>query len=712
MKGYLYLRKHESYDKYSVYKMGISKKIIKRGFTYTTGEVKRGEFCFVVKIYDIELLKIERLLQNYFLHLNFKIDGGTEFYKYEIIEQIILYLEKLKIKFNVIDINDINDEINREIIIKKLKKTNFINFLKSHKTRKALIKENPIKPNEHQIEVLNKIKDFYDVNDIGKICWSCGLGKALLSIFIVQKMNFKTVVIGVLKEGVFFDKSYRDLRKCLIQNFNVREVISVPSDQFENTSTKTSIVIFDNTEQKTQNVKFSELVIDKYEEDKFEEINNNIVLVENKGDIKAVYDKHISTASVNELLDNQICSLNGKDYNKKEIVCGKDYKLVKLGDICEFMPKSKRKAGDGSNEGKYNFYTSSDKVQKCDFVDYGDECLIIGSGGVANIKFDKNFSCSADNFVIKTKFNKYIYNLFKSNMQLLENGFTGSTIKHISKQYLQNLQIPIPKDEKKITELVDKISKPYDEMNSKRSKIIELETSIKDKIKDITENEECDEVELGSVCEYIKTGKNKTPDNKNGTLYPYYGTSEITGYTDHYLFEGKHILVARNGTMGNCFLVDNKIYPSDHIFVIKNNDQIKNITFLFYLIKLLSKEIENRSNGSTIKGISKDVLSKIKIRIPKNKKLIDDLELLFQEIEKLQDDVKNAEELYNKYIKELSNEAIPVVNTEDKIAEPIVDETNDSEIIEVKEDKPKKEKKKEKVDKPKKEKKKEKSIVA
>ena len=72
------------------------------------------------------------------------------------------------------------------------------------------------------------------------------------------------------------------------------------------------------------------------------------------------------------------------------------------------------------------------------------------------------------------------------------------------------------------------------------------------------------------MCEYIKTGKNKTPDNKKGSLYPYYGTAEITGYTDYYLFEGKHILVARNGTMGNCFLVDTKRYPSDHIFVIKN----------------------------------------------------------------------------------------------------------------------------------------------
>jgi restriction endonuclease S subunit len=59
---------------------------------------------------------------------------------------------------------------------------------------------------------------------------------------------------------------------------------------------------------------------------------------------------------------------------------------------------------------------------------------------------------------------------------------------------------------------------------------------------------------LGEICEFIKTGKNKPNDNKTGTLYPYYGTGSITGYTDEYLFDGNYILTARNGTIGNCFL--------------------------------------------------------------------------------------------------------------------------------------------------------------
>jgi restriction endonuclease S subunit len=110
--------------------------------------------------------------------------------------------------------------------------------------------------------------------------------------------------------------------------------------------------------------------------------------------------------------------------------------------------------------------------------------------------------------------------------------------------------------------------------------------------------------------------------------------------------------------MGNCFLVEGKIYPSDHIFIIKNKDQY-NISFIFYLIKELSSEIQNKSNGSTIKGISKENLSTIKIKLPKNKQLIKDFDSLFQQIKTLQTELKEAEELYKKLIKELSEEAIP-----------------------------------------------------
>ena len=56
---------------------------------------------------------------------------------------------------------------------------------------------NEIKPNQHQMEVLDKVGDKYLTADILKLYWACGLGKALVGILIVKQLGFKKVVIGV-----------------------------------------------------------------------------------------------------------------------------------------------------------------------------------------------------------------------------------------------------------------------------------------------------------------------------------------------------------------------------------------------------------------------------------------------------------------------------------------------------------------------------------
>jgi type I restriction-modification system DNA methylase subunit len=462
--------------------------------------------------------------------------------------------------------------------------------------------------------------------------------------------------IGVLKEGVFFNKTYKDLRKCLVENYYVREVISVPQDQFENTSTKTSIVIFDNTQEKTSEVKFSDLVVERYKEDKFVEIFGDIVIIENKDDIVGVSDTLVSVASKTEILENSICSLNGKDYNKKEIIVGQDYELVKLESLCEFMPKSKRHASFGSSTGQYNFYTSSDKVQKCDIADYNDECLIIGSGGVANIKIDTTFSCSADNILLKSNHTFYLYSLLKGNMNLLSDGFTGSTLKHLSKDYLKNLNISMPKSPAKIQEWVVKISAPYNEKNTTQTQLKELKSFVQNRITEIEENEECDEFELGAVCE-IWCGKNLPKEKAIKGIYNVYGGGNSSYTHNEYNLEGFNIIISRVGN-NSVTLVNEKLYLTDNGFsLIVNDNKIKKY-FGYYVLNNKEK-IFNAGNGSAQKVISKSQLSKIKIKIPKNKQFIQELEESFQQIETLQNKVNVADKLYKQLIQELSQEAMP-----------------------------------------------------
>jgi type I restriction enzyme S subunit len=123
-------------------------------------------------------------------------------------------------------------------------------------------------------------------------------------------------------------------------------------------------------------------------------------------------------------IEKNYYSLNYSEYiksnNKNHDV---DIKEYVFSEIFEFLQKSKRKAGDSNDYGKYNFYTSSFVKKKSDFCDYNEKCLILGTGGNASIHIDDNFSCSADNFVCKIKVEnidiKYIYYYILNNIFIL-----------------------------------------------------------------------------------------------------------------------------------------------------------------------------------------------------------------------------------------------------------------------------------------------------
>jgi len=65
------------------------------------------------------------------------------------------------------------------------------------KPKQIQIINNGFTPYYYQQEILDKIEEFYVNNDVGRILWACGLGKALLGILIIQKLNCKSIVIGV-----------------------------------------------------------------------------------------------------------------------------------------------------------------------------------------------------------------------------------------------------------------------------------------------------------------------------------------------------------------------------------------------------------------------------------------------------------------------------------------------------------------------------------
>lgn len=137
----------------------------------------------------------------------------------------------------------------------------------------------------------------------------------------------------------------------------------------------------------------------------------------------------------------------------------------KFKDLFIFGQKSKIKAGDGLKEGKFPFYTSSPVLSKrIDTEQHFDEALIFGTGGLPSIHYvNEPFATSTDCLVaiarIEKSFNvKYVYFYIFGNIRILEQGFKGAGLKHISKTYIQNIDIPLPdlETQNKIVAILDK----------------------------------------------------------------------------------------------------------------------------------------------------------------------------------------------------------------------------------------------------------------
>jgi type I restriction enzyme, S subunit len=141
-------------------------------------------------------------------------------------------------------------------------------------------------------------------------------------------------------------------------------------------------------------------------------------------------------------------------------------KKEKFKDLYFFHPKSNIKAGDGLEDGEFPFYTSSDKLTKSiNTSQFNTRALIFGTGGKASVHFaEGRFSVSTDCLVASSQQEhvniKFAFYYLFGNIHLLERGFKGAGLKHISKKYIENLDIPILpiETQNKIVAILDKTS--------------------------------------------------------------------------------------------------------------------------------------------------------------------------------------------------------------------------------------------------------------
>lgn len=259
--------------------------------------------------------------------------------------------------------------------------------------------------------------------------------------------------------------------------------------------------------------------------------------------------------------------------------------FVRFGNLFDYENKSKIKAGDGLQSGKYPFYTSSNELSKyLDEYSFDKTSLIFGTGGNASIHYtDMPFSVSTDclvSFAIDTKivYPKFVYYYLSGNINLLEEGFKGAGLKHISKGFINDIQIPLPPitTQKRIAEILDAADALRRKDQALLKKYDELAQAIFiDMFGDPVINEKGWEVKkLGEVCNKITDGEHLNPaiisvgkplimakdirfDGVDFSDYKCVSEIDFIKFTKKCKPEfGDLILVSRGATIGRCCVVN------------------------------------------------------------------------------------------------------------------------------------------------------------
>ena len=444
-----------------------------------------------------------------------------------------------------------------------------------------------------------KTKRFYvneEIQSIGiehdcKVSSGVQLGMATLS-------SDGGVCSLVLPQGFFFGASKKDveLRKKIAEEYKIWYVVDIASGSFLNTSTMTSMIVFQKGVGATEKISFIGL------------------------------DEKLLVEATLEELRAKNYSLNYKQYLAQSVVEVEGFQMVKLGDIIEKVKSGKTNSTEISNSGDYDFYGCTAKVPTGRHNTYdfdGDEYLLFAkSGGNAKTKIGENLGIGKFHYVKgKTAGNIAVFQykirdsarvLYKYLYYILADYTTGNGNINIDNMYsLISLPIPSLERQQQIVESIDGFTQL---VHHEEQALKMLEKQVMFFVKEMGRGQP--RVKLGDVIKKNKSGKTNSTDASGSGEYDFYGcTAKVpTNTHNSYDFDGdEYLLFAKSGGnaktkvgenlgIGKFHYVCGKTAGNIAVFQYMVDNNKATCQFIYYLLKTKLEEIQLLADYTTGNG--------------------------------------------------------------------------------------------------------------
>jgi type I restriction enzyme S subunit len=365
---------------------------------------------------------------------------------------------------------------------------------------------------------------------------------------------------------------------------------------------------------------------------------------------------------------------------------------IKFRDLFIYQNKSKIKAGDGIKNGKYPFFTSSvDLTKSLNQFQFDDISLIFGTGGNASIHYcDVPFSVSTDCLVVVPKDKeivdvKYVYYYLLGNINILEEGFKGAGLKHISKSYINEINIPLPSidKQKQISKILNFSNILKEKSRLTLSKYNILAESIfiemfgdpisnekgwkKMPLKNVVHPDRIITYGIVQAGEHVKDGIPyiRTGDIKNGQILvdQLQRTSNkiAHAYKRSQLFSDDIIMSIR-ATVGTLALLPDSLIGANltqGTARISPSDMVEKMYLYYYLKNDFAQNwLNSNSKGATFREITLTKLRELPVLVPPfelQSLFAKKINLLFELDFKIKSQIDNSNNLFNSIIQKAFN---------------------------------------------------------